>query len=100
IGKSVKSCLCRHDKGYMRAQGTQAVSGVTWTRPHAAVRRAGLHKIRNGFMNVSRQFLLGMLALGLQARLASALEPGALSADNPPRLPPTVPAGPATCVAG
>jgi hypothetical protein len=44
-------------------------------------------------MDFSRHFLLGVLALGLQAGLALALEPAPAPGNNPPALPPPLPTG-------
>jgi hypothetical protein len=45
--------------------------------------RPRLSKTRKGFMNVSRQFLLAVLAFGLQAGLVFATEPAANSSAGP-----------------
>jgi hypothetical protein len=75
----------------------QALSTVA-----AAAGTPRFSKTRKGFMNVSRLFLLGALVLGLQAGLASALEPAAAPVNNSsgPALSLTATAAPADILAG
>jgi hypothetical protein len=96
MGRALPLSFRRGDRGMTMDQALQTGAKASDT--------PRLCKTRNGFMNVSRRFLLGILVLGMQAGFASALEPVPALVNSstglPPRLSIAAAATPANASAG